>query len=98
VLDKENNPMSFQGHIERGMVVLDQPLPLPDGTPVLVEPIPAASAFWQSHSLDNLGQEQGGSVPGSFKELVGGWPKDELTDAFEDAFHSWHAGKMEKRR
>lgn len=31
--------MSFPGHVEKGMVVLDAPLPLPDGTPVLVEPI-----------------------------------------------------------
>jgi hypothetical protein len=31
--------MSLEGHIERGMVVLDQPLPLPDGTLVRVEAI-----------------------------------------------------------
>src|SRR5947209_7356567 len=33
------NAMSFQGHIEKGMVVLDQPLFLPDGTQVRVEAI-----------------------------------------------------------
>ena len=55
--------MSYQGHVEKGMVVLDQPLPLPDGTPVLVEPIPIASGvFWQSFSLDELAQRQGVST------------------------------------
>ncbi len=31
--------MSFEGHIENGAVVLDQPLSLPNGTPVRVEVI-----------------------------------------------------------
>ena len=30
--------MSFTGHIVDGQVVLDEPAPLPDGTPVRVEP------------------------------------------------------------
>jgi len=29
--------MSFEGHIENGVVVLDQPVSLPNGTPVRVE-------------------------------------------------------------
>jgi hypothetical protein len=29
----------FDGHIENGVVVFDQPVPLPDGTPVRVEPL-----------------------------------------------------------
>ncbi|MBO0697115.1 MAG: hypothetical protein J2P46_01855 [Zavarzinella sp.] len=31
--------MSFTGHISGGHVVFDQPVPLPEGTPVRVEPI-----------------------------------------------------------
>jgi hypothetical protein len=31
--------MSFQGHIENGVVVFDEPLTVPDGTPVRVEVI-----------------------------------------------------------
>ena len=39
--------MSFQGHVEKGMVLLDRPLPLPNGTPVRVEPNAAApDEFW----------------------------------------------------
>lgn len=34
--------MSFQGHIKDGMVVFDEPIALPDGTPVRVEPLPTA--------------------------------------------------------
>jgi hypothetical protein len=31
--------MSFHGHIENGVVVFDEPLTVPDGTPVRVEGI-----------------------------------------------------------
>lgn len=31
--------MPFDGHIENGRVVLDAPVPLPDGTPVRVEAV-----------------------------------------------------------
>jgi hypothetical protein len=33
--------MSFQGHIENGAVVLDEPLSLPNGTVVRIEPVEA---------------------------------------------------------
>jgi hypothetical protein len=33
--------MSFLGHIENGSVVFDTPLPLPNGTQVKVEAVPA---------------------------------------------------------
>jgi hypothetical protein len=36
------NAMSFQGHIENGVVVFDGPVPLPDGTRVRVEPVASA--------------------------------------------------------
>ena len=31
--------MSLEGHIENGVVVFDQPAPLPEGTRVRVEPV-----------------------------------------------------------
>ena len=31
--------MTFQGHIENGVVVFDEPVPLPEGTAVHVEPV-----------------------------------------------------------
>lgn len=33
--------MSFHGHIENGVVVFDEPVALPEGTPVRVEPVSA---------------------------------------------------------
>jgi hypothetical protein len=32
--------MSLEGRVEDGRVVFDGPVPLPDGTPVRVEPLP----------------------------------------------------------
>ncbi len=34
--------MSFQGHMENGAVVLDEPVSLPNGTVVRIEPVEAA--------------------------------------------------------
>ena len=35
--------MTIEGHIEKGVVVFDQPVSLPDGTAVRVEVVPAPS-------------------------------------------------------
>jgi hypothetical protein len=91
-------PMSFPGHIEKGMVVLDELLPLPDGTPVRVEPITHPPAdFWESCSLDELAKRQGVSMPGVVADLFGGWPTDELNDGFEEAFLRWRERELEQR-
>jgi hypothetical protein len=91
--------MSFPGHVEKGMVVLAQPLPLPDGTPVLVEAVAAAPGdFWQSLGLDELARQQGVAVPGLTDDLVGGWPPDELDDGFEVALRHWRVSELEPRR
>jgi len=82
--------MSFQGHVENGMVVLDQPLPFPDGTPVRVEAIALTSgSFWETLSLDELAKQQGIAILRSVDELLGGWPVDELDDDFEQALEQW---------
>jgi hypothetical protein len=88
--------MSFQGHVEKGMVVLDRPLPLPDGTVVQVEPISAASDdFWRSCSLDELARLQGVAAPGGIEVLLGGWPEDERDDQFEETFLRWRESERE---
>lgn len=88
--------MNFTGHVEKGRIVLDAPLPLPDGTPVLVEPLTTTPTdFWQSHSLDDLAEQQGVSTPRSFGDLLGGWPTDELDDDFEKAFLEWRERELE---
>lgn len=90
--------MSFHGRIEKGMVVLDQPLLLPDGTRVRIEAIvPAPTDFWQSLSLDELARQQGVSATGSLEDLLGGWPMEELSDEFEVAYLDWRNRELEPR-
>lgn len=84
--------MSFQGHVVKGLVVLDSPLPLPDGTPVRVEPI-AQIGFWESVSLPDLAASQGVVAPRSVDELLSGWPADECDDDFEIALRGWRNGE-----
>jgi hypothetical protein len=78
------------------MVVLNEPLPLPDGTRVVVEPIPTADTdFWESTSLDELAHRQKVSPPRSPDDLLGGWPADELDDDFENAFRNWRDAEQD---
>lgn len=86
--------MVFEGHIEKGMVVLDAPLPLPDGTPVRVEPI-AASGFWQSLSFAELARQQCVSAPKAVEDLLGGWPAEDRDDDFEEAFTRWREQELD---
>jgi hypothetical protein len=90
--------MVFEGHVEKGMVVLNRPLPLPDGTPVFVEPMTtAAGGFWKPCSLDDLAEQQGVSTPRAVEDLLGGWPADERNDDFEEALLSWRDRELEQR-
>lgn len=89
--------MNYQGHVEKGMVVLNQPLPLPDGTPVVVEPIAARHGeFWQASSLDELAARQGVVASASAEELLGGWPTDELDDNFEQTLGEWRSREQQE--
>jgi hypothetical protein len=91
--------MIYQGHIEKGVVVFNEPVSLPDGTAIRVEAVPTVLAnFWQSLSLDDLAVEQGVLVPRSDAEYLGGWPVDELEDGFEDAVVKWREGELEEIR
>jgi len=90
--------MSYQGHIENGMVVFDEPAGLAEGTEVRVEPVRLATlGFWQSCSLDELASRQGVSVPHSLDDLEGGWPEDELDDGFENDVHRWRQQELEPK-
>ena len=88
--------MGFQGHIEKGMVVFDQPPPLPDGTPVLVEAMAPVPEFWRPASLDELARRQGVSAAGSLEDLLGGWPADELNDEFEEEYLGWRERELDQ--
>jgi hypothetical protein len=89
--------MSYDGHIENGIVVTNQPLPLPNGTPVRVEAIASLSDFWRPVSLDELVRMQGVCPLASVEELLGGWPGNELDDGFEDALTLWRAQELGSR-
>jgi len=50
--------MVYNGHIEKGVVVLDDQVFLPDGLKVQVEPLPAAQAeIGTENSDETLGQK-----------------------------------------
>jgi hypothetical protein len=90
--------MSYQGHIQNGLVVFDEPVSLAEGTRVPVAPIsPPATDFWQTYSLEELARRQGVVLPEG-EEYLGGWPEDELNDGFEDAVVHWRETELEQRR
>lgn len=88
--------MVFEGHIEKGMVVVDAPLPFPDGTAVRVEPI-AASGFWQALSLGELARQQCVAEPKTVEDLLGGWPAEDREDGFEEALVRWREQELDDR-
>jgi len=91
--------MNFQGHVERGVVIFDEPVSLPDGTEVRVEPVvPMPGNFWQSLSLDELARRQGVGFPKQDEELLGGWPTEELNDGFEEALLRGREAELEDGR
>src|SRR5262249_36789215 len=91
------NPMSYHGHMEKGMVIFDEPVWLPDGTKVRVEAVAsAATDFWQALSLDELACRQGVPPPQGDEEYLGGWPEDEVNDGFEEAVRHWRRCELEQ--
>lgn len=78
--------MGYRGHIEKGFVVLDEPIALPDGTLVLVEAPAHDAEFRRSPSLAELAKLQGVSASATAADLPGGRPSDELDDGFEEDF------------
>jgi hypothetical protein len=50
--------MVYNGHIEKGVVVLDDPVSLPDGLKVQIEPLPAGQPRIASdNNTETLGQK-----------------------------------------
>ncbi len=90
--------MSYQGHIERGMVVFNKPVPLPDGTRVIVEAVATprtantfADDFWHEPTVEELMAEQGISAVKSWDQIVGQgstlWDDDRQFDTFLQNIH-----------
>jgi hypothetical protein len=88
--------MSIRGRVKDGAIVLDSPIPLPDGTPVRVEPeLPAKLAGLKRYGEDRrtpqerlaeIMAEQGVEKTATYENLVGAgadlWDSDEEFEAF----------------
>jgi hypothetical protein len=89
--------MPIRGHVENGVVVLDEPIVLADGTAVIVEPSPSPnSKFWQTSTIDELANQQGVARLENPDALLGGWPADEVDDGFESALAEWRTRELER--
>ncbi len=74
--------MTYRGHIKNGMTVLDEPVDLPDGTPVRVEVHRIDSDFWDGKNAEELANERGVSPCVDPGDLAGDWREDESIDDF----------------
>ena len=81
--------MTLIGTIERGRIVLRDPLDLPDGTSVAVDLRPLPASFWEDRSLDQLAAEQA-VTSRSPADLAGDWPE---TDSIDDFLATVHQGR-----
>ena len=74
--------MTYRGHIRQGVAVLDEPVNLPDGTPVRVAVDRSDAEFWEGKGVELLAREQGIEPCTDPRDLVGDWPSDESLDQF----------------
>ena len=72
--------MTYHGHIQNGVAVLDTPVPLPDGTPVRIEIERTDAAFWANKPLAELAREQVRQPSASPADLAGDWPPNDSVD------------------
>ena len=74
--------MTYRGHIENGVALLDARIDLPDGTPVRVEVEPIDADFWRNSSAQELACQQGVKPCINPGDLAGDWPAEESLDDF----------------
>jgi hypothetical protein len=74
--------MSYRGHIKAGVAVVDEPIDLPDGTPVRIEVEPIGGNFWRNRNAEELAREQGVAPCANPGDLAAEWPADESLDDF----------------
>jgi len=104
--------MTYRGTFRKGVIVLEGPVTLADGTAVEVRPLARAArrgargasgtskprgskkgntssrrggSRQAESSVDRVAREQGVTRVVPFDELLGGWPRGEEADGFEDA-------------
>jgi hypothetical protein len=74
--------MTYRGHIQNGVAVLDTPANLPDGTPVRIEVDRGGSEFWQNKSASELAREQAAQPMRNLADLTGEWPTEDSIEDF----------------
>ncbi len=74
--------MTYRGYMKGGVVVLDAPMAIPDGTPVRVEIDAALGDFWKNKDIAELAREQGVQPTRSINDLAGNWPPEDSVDEF----------------
>lgn len=67
--------MVYKGHIKNGVAVLDDDVKLPEGTPVVIEPAPAASPNEALKSVIGKGQNLPDDGSTQHDHYVYGTPK-----------------------
>jgi hypothetical protein len=74
--------MSYRGHMQKGVAILDTPADLPDGTRVVIDVEPPEVTFWQNKSIEDIAGEQGIQPLQDLEELAGDWPEADSIDEF----------------
>lgn len=76
--------MTYRGRIKNGVAILEDAADLPDGTPVVIQPV-ESFGFHEDLSLAQLVERQ--TVPPVVEpiDLVGDWPADDSLDEFLSA-------------
>ncbi len=76
--------MTYRGHIKNGVAVLDEVADLPDGTPVVIQPI-GSFGFHENLSMAQLVERQQVRAIAQPADLAGDWPADDSLDDFLSA-------------
>ena len=74
--------MTYRGHIQNGVAVLDEQVDLPDGTPVRVEVESASTPISGATRPPRAGPRAGALPCSDPADLAGDWPEDESIDDF----------------
>ena len=75
--------MIYHGHIRNGVTVFDEPVNLPEGTPVRVEVAEFAGRdFWRAQTAEELARDQGVKRFAGPADVAGDWPPEDSTEQF----------------
>ena len=73
--------MTYRGHIKNGVAVLDEPADLPEGTPVVIQPV-ETFGFQENLSIARLLERQQVRPVTQPADLAGDWPAEDSLDDF----------------